>query len=149
MARVGQGVVAAIGAAHTYKGNTWIAWPDSKHVLQQGLDKNTAFQILSIDIADVEVGKNVGSVLQINQAEADKKVAQAKAEERKSFAVAAEQEMVAREQKMRAKVVEAEAEIPKAIAEAFRNGNLGIMDYYKMKNIQADTDMRSSIAEKA
>ncbi|MEZ7891979.1 MAG: flotillin-like protein FloA [Candidatus Wallbacteria bacterium] len=149
MARVGQGVVAAIGAAHTYK--EILESPDqiAKHVLQQGLDKNTAFQILSIDIADVEVGKNVGSVLQINQAEADKKVAQAKAEERKSFAVAAEQEMVAREQEMRAKVVEAEAEIPKAIAEAFRNGNLGIMDYYKMKNIQADTDMRSSIAEKA
>jgi uncharacterized protein YqfA (UPF0365 family) len=148
IARVGQGVVAAIGAAKSYQ--DILESPDkiSKHVLQQGLDKNTAFQILSIDIADVEVGKNVGSVLQINQAEADKKVAQAKAEERRAFAVALEQEMVAREQEMRAKVVEAEAEVPKAIAEAFREGNLGLMDYYKMKNIQSDTDMRQSIADK-
>lgn len=148
IARVGQGVVAAIGAAKSYQ--DILESPDkiSKHVLQQGLDKNTAFQILSIDIADVEVGKNVGSVLQINQAEADKKVAQAKAEERRAFAVALEQEMVAREQEMRAKVVEAEAEVPKAIAEAFREGNLGIMDYYKMKNIQSDTEMRQSIADK-
>jgi len=148
IARVGQGVVAAIGSAIKYQ--EILESPDkiSKHVLQMGLDKNTAFQILSIDIADIEVGKNVGSMLQINQAEADKKVAQAKAEERRAFAVALEQEMVAREQEMRAKVVEAEAEVPKAMAEALKSGNLGVFDYYKMKNIQSDTEMRSSIATK-
>jgi len=148
IARVGQGVVAAIGASKTYQ--EMLESPDriSKLVLQLGLDKNTAFQILSIDIADIEVGKNIGSVLQMNQAEADKKVAQAKAEERRAFAVALEQEMVAREQEMRAKVVESEAEVPKAMADALRSGNIGVMDYYKLKNVQADTEMRQSIADK-
>ncbi len=122
--------------------------PDSisKKVLEKGLDSGTAFEILSIDIADIDVGENIGARLQADQAEADKRVAQAKAEERRAMAVAAEQEMKAKVQEMRARVVEAEAEVPKAMAEAFRSGNLGIMDYYKMKNIVSDTSMRESIA---
>ncbi|HEX3072977.1 MAG TPA: flotillin-like FloA family protein, partial [Ignavibacteriales bacterium] len=119
----------------------------SKTVLEKGLDAGTAFEILSIDIADVDVGENIGAKLQTDQAEADLRVARAKAEERRASAVAMEQEMVAEVAKMRAKVVEAESQIPLAMAEAFRNGNLGVMDYYNMKNIQADTDMRTSIAK--
>ena len=146
IARVGEGIVTTIGSAQTHK--DVLENPDSisKKVLDKGLDSGTAFEILSIDIADIDVGENIGARLQADQAEADKRVAQAKAEERRAMAVAAEQEMKARVQEMRAKVVEAEAEVPKAMAEAFRNGNLGIMDYYKMKNINADTSMRSSIA---
>ena len=122
--------------------------PDSisKVVLAKGLDAGTAFEILSIDIADIDIGKNIGAELQIDQANADKNIAQAKAEERRAMAVASEQEMKAKAQEARAKVIEAEAEVPKAMAEAFRNGNLGIMDYYKMKNIEADTLMRENIA---
>ena len=122
--------------------------PDSisKLVLAKGLDAGTAFQILSIDIADIDVGKNIGAQLQMDQSNADKNIAQAKAEERRAMAVALEQEMKAKEQEMRAYVVQSEAEVPKAMAEAFRNGNLGIMDYYRMKNIEADTNMREAIA---
>ncbi len=147
IARVGEGIVSAIGSAETHK--AVLENPDmiSKAVLKKGLDSGTAFSILSIDIADVDVGENIGAKLQIDQAEADKQIAQAKAEQRRAMAVAAEQEMKAREQEMRAKVVEAEAEVPKAMAEAFRQGNLGIMDYYNMKNVMADTDMRSSISK--
>jgi uncharacterized protein YqfA (UPF0365 family) len=147
IARVGEGIVTTIGSASSHK--NVLENPDkiSKTVLDKGLDSGTAFEILSIDIADVDVGANIGAKLQTDQAEADKRIAQAKAEERRALAVAAEQEMKARTQEMRAKVVEAEAEIPKAMAEAFRQGNLGIMDYYNMRNIQADTDMRKSIAE--
>ena len=125
--------------------------PDSisKLVLTKGLDSGTAFEILSIDIADIDVGKNIGAQLQMDQANADKNIAQAKAEERRAMAVAQEQEMKAKAQEARAKVIQAEAEVPLAMAEAFRNGNLGIMDYYRMKNIQADTDMRASIATPA
>jgi len=146
IARVGEGIVTTIGSAKTHK--AVLENPDSisKKVLGKGLDSGTAFEILSIDIADIDVGENIGARLQADQAEADKRVAQAKAEERRAMAVAAEQEMKARVQEMRAKVVEAEAEVPKAMAEAFRSGNLGIMDYYKMKNINADTSMRNSIA---
>jgi len=146
IARVGEGIVTTIGSARTHK--DVLENPDSisKKVLEKGLDAGTAFEILSIDIADIDVGENIGARLQADQAEADKRVAQAKAEERRAMAVAAEQEMKARVQEMRAKVVEAEAEVPKAMAEAFRSGNLGIMDYYRMKNINADTSMRSSIA---
>jgi uncharacterized protein YqfA (UPF0365 family) len=118
----------------------------SKTVLEKGLDAGTAFEILSIDIADVDVGKNIGAVLETDRAEADKKIAQAKAEERRAMAIAAEQEMKAKTQEMRAKVVEAEAQIPLAMSEAFKKGNLGIMDYYRMKNIMADTSMRDSIS---
>ncbi len=147
LARVGEGIVTSIGSAesHAYV----LENPDSisKVVLAKGLDTGTAFEILSIDIADIDVGKNIGAELQMDQANADKNIAQAKAEERRSMAVAAEQEMKAKAQEMRAKVIEAEAEVPLAMAEAFRNGNLGIMDYYKMKNIQADTDMRESISK--
>lgn len=148
LARVGEGVVSSIGSASSHK--DVLENPDSisKVVLSKGLDSGTAFEILSIDIADVDIGKNIGAVLQIDQAEADKSIAQAKAEERRAMAVAVEQEMIAKAQEARAKVIEAEAEVPKAMAEAFRNGNLGIMDYYKMKNIQADTGMRDSIAGK-
>ena len=121
----------------------------SKTVLSKGLDAGTAFEILSIDIADVDVGRNIGAQLQIDQAQADKKIAQAKAEERRAMAVAKEQEMQAAVQEMRAKVVEAEAEIPKAMATAFREGNLGIMDYYNMKNVMADTSMRDAISNAA
>ncbi len=147
LARVGEGVVSSIGSAESHK--TVLENPDSisKTVLAKGLDSGTAFEILSIDIADVDIGKNIGAVLQTDQAMADKNIAQAKAEERRAMAVALEQEMVAKAQEARAKVIEAEAEIPMAIAEAFRSGNLGVMDYYKLRNIQADTDMRGSIAK--
>lgn len=147
LARVGEGIVTSIGSAATHK--AVLENPDniSKLVLKRGLDAGTAFEILSIDIADVDVGKNIGADLQTDQAAADLKVAEAKAEERRAMAVAAEQEMKAKAQEARAKVIEAEAEVPKAMAEAFREGNLGIMDYYKMQNIQADTDMRDSISK--
>ncbi len=139
VARVGEGMVSAIGSAERYK--DVLENPDhiSQHVLSKGLDAGTAYEILSIDIADVDVGENIGAKLQIDQANADKQIAQAKAEERRAMAVALEQEMQAR-------VVEAEAEVPRAMAEAFRQGNLGIMDYYRMRNVQADTDMREAIA---
>ncbi len=145
LARVGEGIVTTIGSAITHK--QVLEKPDmiSKTVLEKGLDAGTAFEILSIDIADVDVGKNIGAVLETDRAEADKKIAQAKAEERRAMAIAAEQEMKAKTQEMRAKVVEAEAQIPLAMSEAFKKGNLGIMDYYKMKNIMADTTMRESI----
>lgn len=147
LARVGEGVVSSIGSAKSHK--EVLENPDSisKVVLSRGLDSGTAFEILSIDIADVDIGKNIGAVLQIDQANADKNIAQAKAEERRAMAVAFEQEMKAKAQEARAKVIEAEAEIPLAMAEAFRSGNLGIMDYYRMKNIQADTDMRENISK--
>jgi uncharacterized protein YqfA (UPF0365 family) len=146
LARVGEGIVSTIGSAENHK--QVLENPDriSKTVLAKGLDSGTAYEILSIDIADVDVGKNIGADLETDRAEADKKIAQAKAEERRAMAFAVEQEMRARVQEMQAKVVEAEAQVPLAMAEAFRSGNLGIMDYYKMKNIIADTDMRSSIA---
>lgn len=146
LARVGEGIVSSIGSSASHE--SVLETPDSisKLVLRKGLDAGTAFEILSIDIADIDVGKNIGAFLQMDQAQADKNIAQARAEERRSMAVALEQEMKAKAQEARAKVIEAEADIPKAIAEAFRNGNLGIMDYYKMQNIQADTDMRESIA---
>ena len=145
IARVGEGIVTTIGSAHSYK--DVLENPDriSKTVLDKALDSNTAFEILSIDIADVDVGENVGAKLQAEQAEANKLIAQAQAEVRRALAVATEQEMIARVQEMRARVVEAEAQIPMAMAEAFRSGNLGVMDYYKMRNIQADTGMRESI----
>ena len=145
VARVGEGVVSAVGAAVDHK--EVLEYPDriSKAVLAKGLDAGTAFQIVSIDIADVDVGKNIGAELQTSQAEADRRIAQAKAAERQYAAQAAEQEMKAETQRMRAKVVEAEAQIPQALAEAFRSGNLGVMDYYRLNNIKADTDMRSSI----
>ncbi len=147
LARVGEGIVTNIGSAHDHK--SVLENPDqiSKTVLNKGLDAGTAFEILSIDIADIDVGENIGAKLQTEQASADLKVAQAKAEERRALAVALEQEMKAKAQEARAKVIEAEAQVPQAMAEAFRNGNLGIMDYYKMKNIQADTDMRDAIAK--
>lgn len=146
VARVGEGIVTTIGSSLSYK--DVLENPDriSKTVLDKGLDSGTAFEILSIDIADLDVGENVGAKLQAEQAEANKLIAQAEAEVRRAAAVALEQEMLARTQEMRARVVEAEAQIPLAISEAFRSGNLGIMDYYKMKNIQADTGMRESIA---
>jgi uncharacterized protein YqfA (UPF0365 family) len=145
LARVGEGIVTTIGSATTHK--MVLENPDmiSKTVLQKGLDAGTAFEILSIDIADVDVGKNIGAELETDRAEADKRIAQAKAEERRAMAVAAEQEMQAKVQEMRAKVVEAEAQVPLAMAEAFRSGNLGVMDYYKMKNVVADTQMRNAI----
>lgn len=148
LARVGEGIVSSIGSAKSHK--EVLENPDSisRVVLEKGLDAGTAFEILSIDIADMDIGKNIGAVLQMDQANADKNIAQAKAEERRAMAVASEQEMSAKAQEMRAKVIEAEAEVPKAMAEAFRNGNLGIMDYYRMKNIEADTDMRDSISGK-
>ncbi len=147
IARVGEGIVSAIGSASTYK--DVLENPDniSKAVLSRGLDAGTAYSILSIDLADVDVGRNIGAHLEADQAEADKKVAQARAESRRAMAVAAEQEMLARVQEMKAKVIEAESEVPKAMSQAFRDGNLGIMDYYKMRNIQSDTDMRTSISE--
>ncbi len=146
LARVGEGIVTSVGSASTHK--EVLENPDkiSKLVLQRGLDAGTAFEILSIDIADVDVGANIGAKLQTDQASADLKVAEAKAEERRAMAVAEEQEMLAKAQEARAKVILAEAEVPKALAEAFRSGNLGVMDYYKFQNIEADTDMRSSIA---
>lgn len=146
LARVGEGIVSSIGSSASHK--TVLENPDfiSRVVLEKGLDAGTAFEILSIDIADIDVGKNIGAQLQMDQANADKNIAQAKAEERRAMAVATEQENIALAQEARAKVVLAEAEIPLAIAEAFRNGNLGIMDYYKFQNIQADTSMRESIS---
>ena len=146
LARVGEGIVSSIGASESHK--DVLEHPDSisKVVLAKGLDAGTAFEILSIDIADIDIGKNIGAVLQIDQANADKNIAQARAEERRAMAVAQEQEMKAKAQEARAKVIEAEKEIPLAMADAFRSGNLGIMDYYRIKNIQADTDMRENIA---
>jgi uncharacterized protein YqfA (UPF0365 family) len=147
LARVGEGIVTTIGSAVTHK--QVLENPDtiSKMVLKKGLDAGTAYEILSIDIADVDVGKNIGAELETDRAEADKKIAQAKAEEKRAMAYAQEQEMKARVQEMRAKVVEAEAQVPLAMAEAFRSGNLGVMDYYKMQNISADTRMRDTIAD--
>lgn len=149
LARVGEGIVSSIGSAVSHK--DVLENPDSisKVVLQKGLDAGTAFEILSIDIADIDVGKNIGAQLQMDQANADKNIAQAKAEERRAMAVAQEQEMKAKAQEARAKVIEAEAQIPLAMAESFRSGNLGIMDYYRMKNIQADTSMRDSLGGNA
>lgn len=145
IARVGEGIVTTVGSATSHK--DVLENPDkiSKTVLSKGLDSGTAYEILSIDIADVDVGRNIGAQLQMDQAEADKKIAQAKAEERRAMAVATEQEMKARTQEMRAVVIQAEAEVPKAMAEALRSGNLGVIDYYNMQNIQADTNMRNSI----
>ena len=147
IARVGEGVVSSIGSTSSHKGV--LENPDiiSKTVLAKGLDSGTAFEILSIDIADVNVGRNIGAQLQTDQAEADKRVAQAKAEERRAMAVAEEQENSARVEAMRAKVVEAEAEVPLALADAFRTGRLGVMDFYRMENVQADTRMRASLAQ--
>ena len=149
LARVGEGIVSSIGSAETHK--VVLEHPDSisKVVLEKGLDAGTAFEILSIDIADIDIGKNIGAELQIDQAEADKNIAQAHAEERRAMAVALEQEMKARAQEARANVIQAEAQIPLAIAEAFRSGNLGIMDYQKYKNIEADTAMRDSLSKSA
>ena len=146
MARVGEGIVTTIGSAETHK--DVLENPDliSKTVLDKGLDSGTAYEILSIDIADVDVGDNIGAKLQTDQAEADKNIAQARAEERRAMAVALEQEMTARVEEMHARVVEAEAEVPLAMADAFRSGNMGIMDYYRMRNIEADTQMREGIA---
>lgn len=146
IARVGEGIVTTVGSSETHK--EVLENPDiiSHNVLGKGLDAGTAFEILSIDIADVDVGRNIGAQLQTDQAEADKRIAQAKAEERRAMAVAKEQEMKASVQEMRAKVVEAEAEVPKAMADAFRQGRLGVMDYYNMQNILADTKMRESIS---
>lgn len=147
LARVGEGIVSSIGSAVSHK--EVMENPDniSKVVLNKGLDAGTAFEILSIDIADIDIGKNIGAVLQMDQANADKNIAQAKAEEKRAMAVAVEQEMKAKAQEARAKVIEAEVQIPLAMAEAFRSGNLGIMDYYRLKNIDADTQMRDSIAK--
>ena len=147
LARVGEGIVSSIGSSESHK--SVLENPDSisKLVLNKGLDAGTAYEILSIDIADIDVGKNIGAVLQMDQADADKNIALARAEERRAMAVALEQEMKAKAQEARAKVIEAEAQVPMAMAEAFRSGNLGIMDYYRMKNIQADTDMREKIAK--
>ncbi len=147
LARVGEGIVSSIGSAESHK--SVLENPDtiSKVVLDKGLDAGTAFEILSIDIADIDIGRNIGAVLQMDQANADKNIAQARAEEKRAMAVALEQEMKAKAQEARAKVIEAEAQIPLAMAEAFRAGNLGIMDYYKFRNIQADTEMRENIAK--
>jgi len=147
LARIGEGVVSSIGSSDSHK--QVLENPDSisRVVLSKGLDAGTAFEILSIDIADIDIGKNIGAVLQMDQANADKNIAQAQAEKRRAMAVAQEQEMKAKAQEARAKVIMAEAEIPKAIAEAFKSGNLGIMDYYKFQNIQADTSMRESISK--
>ena len=147
LARVGEGIVSSIGSSESHK--SVLENPDSisKLVLKKGLDSGTALEILSIDIADIDIGKNIGAGLQIDQAQADKNIAQAKAEERRAMAIALEQEMKAKAQEARAKVIEAEAEVPRAMAEAFRTGNLGIMDYYRMKNIEADTSMRDAIAK--
>ena len=147
LARVGEGIVSSIGSSESHK--QVLENPDSisKLVLKKGHDSGTAFEILYIDIADIDIGKNIGATLQMDQAQADKNIAQAKAEERRAMAIALEQEMKAKAQEARAKVIEAEAEVPRAMAEAFRSGNLGIMDYYKMKNVEADTAMRESIAK--
>ena len=148
IARVGEGIVTTVGSSESHK--AVLENPDliSRTVLNKGLDAGTAYEILSIDIADVDVGRNVGAQLQMDQAEADRRIAQAKAEERRAMAVAHEQEMIAAVQEMRAKVVEAEAEVPKAMAEALRNGKLGVMDYYQMQNVISDTNMREAIAGK-
>ena len=148
IARVGEGIVTTVGSSESHK--AVLENPDliSRTVLNKGLDAGTAYEILSIDIADVDVGRNVGAQLQMDQAEADRRIAQAKAEERRAMAVAQEQEMIAAVQEMRAKVVEAEAEVPKAMAEALRNGKLGVMDYYQMQNVISDTNMREAIAGK-
>jgi Uncharacterized protein conserved in bacteria len=147
LARVGEGIVSSIGSALNHK--SVLENPDSisKLVLSKGLDAGTAFEILSIDIADIDIGKNIGAMLQMDQANADKNIAQAKAEERRAMAVALEQEMKAKAQEARANVIQAEAEVPLAMADAFRSGNLGVMDYYRMKNIEADTNMRDTIAK--
>ena len=147
LARVGEGIVTTIGSSENHR--AVLENPDtiSKTVLAKGLDSGTAFEILSIDIADIDIGKNIGAELQMDQANADKNIAQAKAEERRAMAVASEQEMKAKAQEARAKVIEAEALIPMAIAEAFRNGNLGVMDYYKLRNLQADTEMRDALGK--
>lgn len=147
LARVGEGIVTSIGSSASHK--MVMENPDSisKVVLAKGLDAGTAFEILSIDIADIDIGKNIGAALQIDQANADKNIAQARAEERRAMAIAFEQEMKAKAQEARAKVIEAEAQIPMAIADAFRSGNLGVMDYYKLQNVQADTSMRDSISK--
>ncbi|MGM0651579.1 MAG: flotillin-like protein FloA [Bacillota bacterium] len=147
IARVGEGIVTTIGSSDNHK--VVLENPDriSNTVLNKGLDSGTAYEILSIDVADVDVGKNIGAQLQTDQAEADKRIAQAKAEERRAMAVAREQEMVAAVQEMKAKVTEAEAEVPKALSQALREGNLGVMDYYQLKNVMADTDMRESISK--
>ncbi|MDD3162319.1 MAG: flotillin-like protein FloA [Bacteroidales bacterium] len=147
IARVGEGIIASIGASETHK--DVLENPDaiSKVVLKKGLDAGTAFEILSIDIADIDIGKNIGAELQMDQAQADKNIAQARAEERRAMAVALEQEMKAKAQEARAKVIEAEAQVPQAMADAFRSGNLGVMDYLKVKNIEADTSMRDAIAK--
>src|SRR5574344_606451 len=147
LARVGEGIISSIGAAESHA--QVLEHPDniSKVVLGKGLDAGTAFEILSIDIADIDIGKNIGAVLQMDQANADKNIAQARAEERRAMAVAMEQEMKAKAQEARAKVIEAETQVPLAIADAFRAGNLGVMDYYRLKNVQADTDMRENIAK--
>ena len=147
LARVGEGIVSSIGSSESHK--QVLENPDSisKLVLKKGLDSGTAFEILSIDIADIDIGKNIGATLQIDQAQADKNIAQAKAEERRAMAIALEQENKAKAQEARARVIEAEAEVHKAMAEAFRNGNLGIMEYYRMKNMEADTTMREAIAK--
>lgn len=146
IARVGEGIVTTVGSANTHE--EVLENPDkiSKTVLAKGLDSGTTYEILSIDIADIDVGRNIGAQLQMDQAEADKKIAQAKAEERRAMAVAQEQEMKAKTQEMRAMLIQAESEIPKAMAEALRSGNLGVMDYYNLKNIQADTEMRNAIS---
>ena len=147
LARVGEGIVSSIGSSESHK--QVLENPDSisKLVLKKGLDSGTAFEILSIDIADIDIGRNIGAALQIDQAQADKNIAQAKAEERRAMAIAREQEMKALAQEARAKVIEAECKLPIAMAAAFRSGNLGIMDYYKMKNIEADTNMRDSFGQ--
>ncbi len=147
VARVGEGIVTTVGSAETHK--AVLENPDliSRTVLNKGLDAGTAFEILSIDIADVDVGRNVGAQLQMDQAEADRRIAQAKAEERRAMAVAREQEMKAAAQEQRAKVIEAEAEVPRAMAAALRDGKLGVLDYYKMQNTIADTSMRDAIAQ--
>jgi uncharacterized protein YqfA (UPF0365 family) len=147
LARVGEGIVSSIGSAKSHKEVLENPNNISKVVLDKGLDAGTAFEILSIDIADIDVGKNIGAVLQMDQANADKNIAQARAEERRAMAVALEQEMKAKAQEARAKVIEAEAQIPLAMSEAFRSGNLGIMDYYRFRNIEADTQMRESISK--
>ncbi len=149
LARVGEGIVSSIGSSESHK--QVLENPDSisKLVLRKGLDSGTAFEILSIDIADIDIGKNIGAALQIDQAQADKNIALAKAEERRAMAIALEQEMKAKAQEARAKVIEAEAELPRAMAQAFATGNLGVMDYYRMKNVQADTNMRQMIVNPA
>ena len=145
LARVGEGIVSSIGSSESHK--QVLENPDSisRLVLKKGLDSGTAFEILSIDIADIDIGKNIGAALQIDQAQADKNIAQAKAEERRAMAIALEQEMKAKAQEARAKVIEAEAELPRAMAKAFTDGNLGVMDYYRLKNMEADTNLRESL----